>query len=99
MFPTERRREGRYSIQQPAFVRVQGAAGEVESATENVSTHGVLLRSEVPISVGSKVDVILRFRDAVPIQGEGEVLRLGKQPGGKAFLIAVRCGQHWEFLR
>ena len=59
MFPTERRREDRYSIQQPAFVRVQGAAGEVESATENISTHFVLLRSEVLIPVGSKIDVNL----------------------------------------
>jgi hypothetical protein len=99
MFPKERRRERRYPIQQPAFVRVQAAAGEVESATENISTHGILLRTEVLIPVGSEIDVILRFRDALPIQGEGEVLRLEKQHGGKAFLIAVRCGQHWEFLR
>ena len=99
MFPKERRRERRYPIQQPAFVRLKGATGEVESATENISTHGVLLRSEVLIPVGSKIDVILRFRDALPIQGEGEVLRLEKQYGDKAFLIAVRCGQHWEFLR
>ena len=96
MFPKERRRERRYSIQQPAFVRLKGATGEVESATENISTHFVLLRSEVLIPVGSKIDVNLRFRDALPIQGEGEVLRLEKQHGGKAFLIAVRCGQPWE---
>jgi hypothetical protein len=99
MFPKERRRERRYPIQQPAFLRPQGADSEVESATENISTHGVLLRSEVLIPVGSKIDVILRFRDALPIQGEGEVLRLEKQYGDKAFLIAVRCGQLWEFLR
>ena len=78
MFPKERRRERRYPIQQPAFVRLQGAAGEVESASENISPHGVLLRSEVLIPVGSKIEVILRFRDALPIQGEGEVLRLEK---------------------
>ena len=99
MFPKERRRERRYPIQQPAFLRPQGADSEVESATENISTHGVLLRSEVLIPVGSKIDVILRFRDALPIQGEGEVLRLEKQHGGKAFLVAVRAGQSWEFLR
>ena len=99
MFPKERRRERRYPIQQPAFVRLQVAAGEVESATENISTHGVLLRSEVLIPVGSKIEVILRFRDALPIEGEGEVLRLEKQPGGKAFLVAVRAVQPWEFLR
>ena len=98
MFPKERRRERRFPIQQPAFVRLQGAAGEVESATENISTHGVLLRSEVLIPVGSKIDVILRFPDALPIQGEGEVLRLEKQHGGKAFLVAVRAGQGWAVL-
>ena len=100
MFPKERRRERRYPIQQPAFVRLPGAAGrEVEWATENISTHGVLLRSEVPIPVGSKIDVTLRLADTLPMQGEGEVLRLEKRYRDKAFLIAVRCGQHWQFLR
>ena len=75
MFPKERRRERRYPIQQPVFVRVQGAAGEVESATENISTHFVLLRSEVLIPVGSKIDVNLRFRDALPIRLSNSGLR------------------------
>jgi PilZ domain len=80
MFGRDRRTERRYYFQQPAFVGLQDVNGsEVETVTENVSTHGLLLRCKVPIALGSKVGVIVRFPSRVPIEGAGDVLRV-EQP-------------------
>jgi hypothetical protein len=100
MFREERRSERRYPIQQPAFVRFQrGNKSEVETVAQNVSAHGLLLRCETLIPLGSKIEVALRFPNALPLEGGGEVLRVEQPPAGGAFLIAVRCEAPWEFSR
>jgi len=100
MFQEERRSERRYSIRQPAFVRFQGGnESEVETVAQNVSAHGLLLRYEVLIPLRSKIEVTLRFPDALPLEGAGEVLRVEQPPAGAAFLIALRCEAPWEFSR
>jgi hypothetical protein len=100
MFREERRSERRYPIRQSAFVKFQtGERPEVETVAQNVSAHGLLLRSEVLIPVGSEIEVILRFPNALPLGGAGEVLRVEQPPGGGAFLIAVRCEAPWDFSR
>jgi hypothetical protein len=100
MFREERRSERRYPIRQPAFVRFQGGnEGEVETVAQDVSAHGLLLRCETLIPVRSKIEVTLRFPNALPLEATGEVLRVEQPPAGGAFLIAVRCEASWEFSR
>ena len=96
----ERRSEHRYPIRQPAFVKFQaGEWGEVETVAQNVSASGLLLRSETLIPIRSKIKVTLRFPNARPLEGAGEVLRVEQAPAGGAFLIAVRCEAPWDFSR
>jgi hypothetical protein len=100
MFRDERRSERRYPIRQAAFVKSQTGEGrEVETVAQNVSAHGLLLRCETQIPIRSKIEVTLRFRDAPPLEGTGEVLRVEQPSAGGAFLIAVRCEAPWDFSR
>jgi PilZ domain len=100
MFREERRSERRYPIRQPAFVKFQAEErGEVETVAQNVSTRGLLLRSETLIPVRSKMEVGLCFPNALPLEGAGEVLRVEQPSAGRVFLIAVRCTAPWKFSR
>ena len=100
MFPKERRSERRYPVQQPARVRLQeGDWREIDMVARNVSTHGALLECDGPIPIRSKIEVTLRFPDALPLQAPGEVLRVEQPFSEGPFLIAVRCETSWEFLR
>ena len=92
MFGKERRTERRYYFQQPAFVTVlHSSESEIETVTENVSTHGLQLRCEAPVALGSTVRVILRSASCLPLEGVGDVLRVEQPFAGGTFLIAVRC--------
>jgi|ERR1700730_5930010 len=100
MFGKERRTERRYYFRHPASVRLQGGSGseiesEMETVTENVSTHGLLVRCTASIALGAKVKVTLHFPS---IQGVGDVLRV-EQAFGEAFLIAVGCQTPLEIVR
>jgi hypothetical protein len=100
MFLEERRSERRYPIRQPAFVKFQAGEGsEVETVAQNVSASGLLLRCETQIPMGSKIKVTLRFPNALPLEGVGEVLRVEQPSADGAFLVAVRCEAPWEFSR
>lgn len=90
----------RYYMQHPAFVRLQdGNGSEVEAITDNVSTHGLLLRCKAPIARGLKVKVIMRFPGGLPLEAIGEVLRVEQPVAGGAFLIAVGCQTPLAILR
>jgi hypothetical protein len=98
MFREERRSERRYPIRQAAFVKLRaGESGEVETVAQNVSACGLLLRSETLIPIRSKIKVTLRFPNALPLVGAGEVLRVEQRSADGTFLIAVRCEAPWEF--
>jgi hypothetical protein len=100
MFREERRSEPRYQIRQPAFVRFQGEhMGQVETVAQNVSAHGLLLRCETLIPLRAKIEVTLRFPNALPLEAAGEVLRVEQPSTGGAFLIAVKCQAPWGFSR
>jgi hypothetical protein len=97
MFREERRSEPRYPMHQPAFVRFKGTTkDEIEAVAQNVSAHGLLLRCETLIPLRSKIEVTLRFPNALPLEGTGEVLRV-EPSAGAAFLIAIACEAPWEF--
>jgi hypothetical protein len=98
MFGKERRTEHRYYFKQPALVSLLGENGsEVETVTENVSFHGLLLRCKAPIALGSKVKVLLPLPSCAPLEGIGDVVRVEQPFAGGAFLIAVRLSDHWRF--
>jgi hypothetical protein len=100
MFREERRSEHRYPTQQPAFVRFpEGNERDVETVAQNVSAHGLLLQCETLIPLRSKIEVSLRFPNALPLEGAGEVLRVEGPSADGAFLIAIRCAAPWEFPR
>ena len=90
MFQKERRSEFRYPVQQPAFLKVEDGS-EVVTVSENVSTHGLLLRCESLIALSSKVQIDLRLPNGLPLEGRGEVLRVEQPSAGGTFLIAVKC--------
>ena len=92
MFQNERRSERRYLVQEPTLLKVEGGNGsEVVTVSENVSAHGLLLRCEALVALGSRVKVILRFPNGVTLEGAGQVSRVEQPSAGRAFLIAVRC--------
>jgi hypothetical protein len=96
----ERRNEPRFHVQQPVFLKLQSGNGiEVETVTENVSAHGLLLRCNRPIAPGSKVKVKLHFPNCLMLEGLGEVLRVEPRFNEQAFVIAVRCEGPLEISR
>jgi PilZ domain-containing protein len=101
MFGKERRTERRYYFQQPAFLRLQHInVSEVETVTENVSTHGLLLGCEALVALGSTVNVILSLPYGFSLlEGAGKVCRVEKPSAGGAFLVAVRCEAPLKILR
>jgi hypothetical protein len=96
----ERRRERRYPVQQPASVKLLvSEAPEIAVSTENVSTRGLLLRSQSPIPLHSRVEVTVYVPIGFPLKGAGEILRLEQAPEGEAFLVAVSCDAPLEICR
>jgi len=96
-YQNERRRSRRFTLQQSAMVRHNHAiANPLNAETQNVSLHGVLLRTPVAVPDSSEVEVELRLckedRQSVLLRGAGRVVRSEtKQAGG--FGIAVAFDQ------
>jgi hypothetical protein len=100
MLGKERRNEHRYYFQQPAFLKLHSDnAIEIETVTENVSAHGLLLRCDTPIALGSKVEVKLHFPNCLVLEGLGEILRVESRTTKEAFLIAVKCEREMKIAR
>jgi hypothetical protein len=96
----ERRRERRYPVQQPASLRFPtSGASDITAETKNVSTRGLLLRSESPIPVHSNVEVTVHLAYGPPLKGAGEVVRVEQPSGGRTFLVAVLCALPFEIAR
>jgi hypothetical protein len=100
MLGEERRTERRYYLQQTAFVRLQSGSGiEIETITENVSAHGLLLRCKTPIALGSRAKINLHLPNRLKLEGVGEVLRVEQPFAEEAFVIAVKCEAALEISR
>ena len=92
------RRERRYPLQQPAWVRVIGQnASAITTVTENVSNGGFLLRSEAPVPLNSKIEVTLVLPSGLQLRGAGQVVRVEQPLPGGIFLLAVTCDRPWKF--
>jgi len=90
----ERRRSPRFALQQPVILNFKnGESVEVSAISENASLRGALVRAEVFIPVGRKVQVtIVLKQEAWPatarLHGTGKVVRV-EEKGPAEFLIAI----------
>ena len=90
----ERRRSPRFALQESVILNYKnGEAVEVSALTENASLRGALVRTEIFIPVGRKVEVtILLKQESWPIttrlHGTGRVVRV-EEKGPAEFLIAI----------
>jgi PilZ domain len=90
----ERRRSPRFTLQESVILSYKnGEALEVSAVTENASLRGALVRADVFIPVGRRVEVtILLKQESWPIKtrlrGMGKVVRV-EERGPAEFLIAI----------
>lgn len=90
----ERRRSPRFALQESVILNYKnGEAVEVSAVTENASLRGALVRADVFIPVGRRVEVTILLRqESWPIttrlHGMGKVVRV-EEKGPAEFLIAI----------
>ena len=93
---SETRREHRYGLHLPVQVSREDAfAGEIAALSENISAHGILLRSGVSIAEGTMLRMVVTAKPAeaskaTRLVNAGRVLRV-TPCRSSGFLIAVRC--------
>lgn len=93
----ERRRERRFSVREPALVRVSPEdLVEITAITENLSTSGVLLRSAAFIPRLSRVRVRVQLPTKAELRAIGEVVRVESSSTGGYFAVAVNCDFPFE---
>lgn len=81
-------RSFRFSIERPVEYRFTDTRGgpRLQGRTVNISSTGVLFRTEEKIGVGRKMEVIVRMAQLAPNAPEIDLRLLG---------IAVRSGDGW----
>src|SRR5262245_15562735 len=90
------RRAKRYEVHWPARIRRNDATSEwIDCRTVNLSVSGVLLRAQLELPIGERVEVEIDFRATVQsneiISGTGEVVRHEPTvPGGAAVSFLSR---------
>lgn len=93
---SETRSELRYGLHLPVQVkREDSLVGEIATLSENISAHGILLRSAVSIAEGTILRMIVTVKPAkasktARLLNAGRVLRV-TPCRASGFLIAVRC--------
>ena|SRR5437868_11271415 len=92
MHQPERRRSRRFALRQPVYIRELGSSAIMAGTTQNVSKDGLLLRTDVAISVGSKVELVLllesRMEKHIRLSGKCAVVRTEALPA-RGFAIAL----------
>jgi diguanylate cyclase (GGDEF)-like protein len=85
----ERRRHRRVPASE--LVRVGAGASSASAVlAKNVSAGGVLVSLREPVAIGSKVSVVLKDTGAEVVDLRGEVVRVTRGKGRKAFDVGVR---------
>ncbi len=90
----ERRRSPRFALQQPVILSYRnGDPVQVAAVSENASLRGALIRGEVFIPVGRRVEVTILLKQetwptAARLHGIGKVVRIEENGSGE-FLIAI----------
>jgi PilZ domain len=92
------RKYRRFHLECPVRVRFRsgGSATEVETISENVSIHGLLLRSVSMIPEQTTVSFVIKVpaeKTVHPIHlaGQGQVVRVENRGVGASFAIAIGC--------
>ena len=100
MSPDERRNKRRYAFQRPAWVKIIGEdASAITTVTENVSTCGVLLRSNFLLPLDSMIEVTLPLSSGSELRGVGRLVRVEQPLAEQTFLFAVKCDRPLEICR
>jgi hypothetical protein len=90
----ERRRSPRFALQQPVILSYRdGDAVQIAAVSENASLRGALIRTELYIPVGSRVEMTLVLKQeewptTTRLHGTGRVVR-AEERGPAEFLIAI----------
>src|SRR5437868_4449856 len=93
----ERRRNRRFSIQQPAVVQVKSRDGrsEIHCNTENVSESGVLVLADSSVPEGSRVHLTVFPKYTLPqapgLHCRGTVARVIEEYRDHKVAIAIAC--------
>ena len=97
------RKELRYVLRLPVSVELPESANPIAAESQNISVHGILLRSGVPIAEGSRVNLAVALKP-VAVAGElaltaaGNVLRVRSDAPGQ-FAVAVSCDRPFRLKR
>lgn len=90
----ERRRSPRFALQQPVILSyTNGDPVQIGALSENASLRGALIRTEVYIPVGCRVELTLLLKQeawatTTRLHGTGRVVRV-EEKGPSEFLIAI----------
>jgi c-di-GMP-binding flagellar brake protein YcgR len=81
-------RAARFEIERPVEFRLTGHRNspQLHGRTVNISSGGVLIRTEHNVNVGQKIDMVVRMARLTPESMEVDLHLLG---------ITVRSGQGW----
>ena len=88
------RRAGRFPIELRVETSVASAPSILAGTALNLSEHGMLLETDVPVRLGSDLDFWIYLRDAVtPLRGCGQIVRQdGPSRGGVRFFALEADG-------
>jgi hypothetical protein len=97
-FPSTSRRESRYDLCLPVALKVSESASETGGLSENISLHGVLVATKLPIREGTEVKIVITLPRAqssrnARLEASGRVLR-SEQRESNAFAVAIFCAEH-----
>ena len=100
----ERRPAQRFCLHLPVSVRRFGEDRECSGFTQDLSSRGVLLYTELPAAVDDVMEVTFMMpseitqSDAMRVKCRGKVVRVAAPSGGAAWGVAVRI-EGYEFLQ
>ena len=99
----ERRAAQRFDIHLPIFLRVPGNEREACGFSQDLSARGVLLYTDLPLSVGDAVELTLvmpseiTLGESMRVRCPGRVMRVLQPVAGNKFGVAVYL-ENYEYL-
>jgi PilZ domain len=97
---TEHRKEFRYGLRLPVWVELADESRAISANSANISMHGILLHSHLPIHPGKNVKLAIAIKPplGIALTATGTVLRLQEDAEGN-YGVAVLCPQAFRLSR
>jgi hypothetical protein len=97
---TELRKEFRYGLRLPVWVELPDEFQEISANSINISMHGILLHSDVPIQPGKnvKLAIAIKLAAGLALTASGTVLRLQEDAEG-TYGLAISCPNAFRLSR